>query len=278
MASINELQDGPEKEALVKQFGGDADVMEVAKGFLNAREKLSSTRRVAGPDASPEDRSKMYDYLGRPESADKYVLPEGPESLRPTLESLRNVAYDKGLTQDQFQALAIQAGAVSAEADTKLRDAKKAWEAKVREKHGDSADTKLAAAQHQFDQILASDPEAGAVIKQFGLDKHPAIVDLLLKVNNAVNDDSTPGAGISPPADTSGPTPEALYKEGMEVMRSEAYKKGSRHPENSLAAGRVTEILIQLQNMGFKKGFMDDRFKSSPMITMPDGTKVRYGR
>ena len=269
---ISELSEGPEREALVKQFGEDADVMQVAKGFIETKNKLSSTMRV--PDSSdPPDRwNSLYDKLGRPESADKYELPDAPETLKPVIEQLRSVAYDKGLSQDQFAALATQAGAVSAEADKQLADARQEWESKIREKHGDTADQRLAEAQHSMEKILADDPMTAGIIKRFGLDKHPAIMDAFLKAGAAMSNDRVPGVGASPPQETHGPSPTDLYKEGMEVMRSDAYKS-QNHPENKLAQARITEIVLALNHQGYD-GFRDPRFRVNPTVTLPDGTRL----
>lgn len=269
---ISELQEGPEREALISEFGADAEMMTVAKGFIETKRTLSSTRRLPGPDGTPEEYSSLYDHLGRPAGPDKYELPDAPDTLKPVLEKLRSVAYEKGLSQEQFAALASQAGAVSVEADTAVSAAKTAWEQSIREKFGDKADSKLEAADSRLQDLLASNPEAADVIRKTGMDRHPALVDLMLKVNNAMNEDTTPAAGSSPPA-AAGPSAKDLFTEGMSVMRTEAYKGGQRHPEYPLATARVTEILRDLTALGFD-GFKDKRFHEKPKFQIPDASNL----
>ena len=258
---------------MVKQFGADADVLAIAKSLIATKGKLDGSRRVPEAGASSEEMSSFYNHLGRPASASEYQLPESSDTLKPVIEKLRDVAYDKGLSQDQFAALATQAGAVSAEADTQLQAARTAWEAKIKEQYGGKAEEKIQVAQSELQKLMADDPQSAEVFKRFGLDKHPAIVNAMLERNTAVSDDTTPGVGASPEQEAHGPSAVDLFKEGMEVMRSEAYKGGMRHPENRLAQARITEIVAHLHVMGYD-GFKDPRFRASPTVTLPDGTRI----
>lgn len=269
---VSELQDSPEKEKIVAQFGPDADVQELAKSYLGAREKLTSTRRVPDQAAPQEEWSKFYDTLGRPEAPDRYEMPDAPESLKPTLEKLRQVAWEKGLTQDQFKALASQAGAVTVDANSRMAEARKEWEAKIREQHGPKADERLALADNALRSILGSDPRAQELMKQTGLDRNPALVNLLVKAGTAMTNDPTPGGG-SPPQNLAGPSPVDLFKEGVSIMGTDAFKKGDRHPENKLAQARLVEINLALQALGYR-GLADPRFTKTPSVTLPSGVRI----
>lgn len=273
---ISDLQEGPEREAMIQQFGADADAIEVARSLINTKAKLSSTRRVPGDDAPAEDWGSFYNSMGRPETPDAYSLPEVPDTLKSTIESLRSVAHEKGLTQAQFEALAQTAGAEASQADAQLEQARKSWEDQVREQHGEKADDRIAKAKSAMDKLLADDPVAAAVVQRFGLDKHPAIMNTLLKAHNAMSDDATPGVGSSPPAEQTGPSPQELFKEGMEIMKSDAYKN-QRSPENAMAQARMHDINATLVAMGFRRGVADQAFRSRPTVKLPDGREFRIG-
>lgn len=270
---ISDLQEGPEREALVQQFGEDADVMTLAKSFIDTKKKLSSTMRTPSADATPEERAKFYTHLGRPASPDAYELPDAPDAVRPVIEKLRAVAYEKGLTQEQFAALASQAGAVSAEANEQVAAARKAWEEKIREQHGEKANDRLSVAQKQLDDLLAGDEVGAQLIKNAGLDRHPALINLMLKVNNAMGEDSTPNMNASPPADTGGPSAMELRKEASQIMASESYKSGQRHPDNNLAISRLHEINAHLVQMGFK-GIADPQLANRATVNLPGGRSL----
>jgi hypothetical protein len=264
---ITDLPEGPERTALLKEFGNDADILTVAKGFIDTKTKMSSTRRVPSKDAPAADWDSFYNNLGRPEKAIDYKLPETPNGLKPVLESLRDVAWQRGLTQEQFEALASQAATVASEADGKVSAARKEWETKLREKLGDKADRRIQDADASLKELLKDDPQAMEVIRQSGLDKHPAVANLLLKVRDALGDDTAP-IGASP-STTPGPTGVEIQQKIQTLINSAEFKT-PHHPNHQAVNLKIGEHIHELIAMGYS-GPEDPRIAPQKTIRIPDG-------
>jgi len=265
------MEDGGLREAILKQFGPDADVSTLAKGFVDTKKHLSSTRRVPGEDATPEDWGKFYNSMGRPERHDGYAIPdEVDHNLRGTLEGIRETAHNRGLTEAQWSALVNAANEKAAESSSKLGELKSSWEQNAREQLGENADKRLELANQTLEKIMADDPAAAEVMKQTGLDRHPAILDALLKAGDLMGEDSAPPVGGSP-SEAPGDTPEQLYTEAIELMHSEEFKN-KKHPLSSMKEARYLEILMALHEKGLDLN--SPRFTSRPQAFMPDGTRI----
>jgi hypothetical protein len=265
------LPDGPEREAVLKQFGEDADVNVLARSFLETRNKLTSTRRVPGEDATPDDWGKFYSSMGRPDSHEGYGIPESAnDTLRVTLESLRQVAHERGLTQSQWQSLADAAGTNAQERMQQVEAQRTEWESQTRNKLGDAADKRLELADHTLAKMMGDDPAVAQVLKETGLDRHPALVNVLLQAGDYMSEDSAP-VGASP-AQPAGPTPNELYIEAVDIMDSEEFKN-KKHPKAALAEARFLEVLMTLKSLGYDQGINDPRFTTRPSAFLPDGTR-----
>lgn len=90
---------------------GIKDVSTLAAKARNAESLIGKAVVLPGEDAKPEDWGKVYDRLGRPESADKYefALPEGlPEDFTYSKEfadEARAKFHEAGLSTKQAAAL-----------------------------------------------------------------------------------------------------------------------------------------------------------------------------
>lgn len=266
---VDSLPEGPEREYVVKTFGPDADALKVTKSLMEMR-SAASQRRVPEKDAPPEQWSQFHEFMGRPAKASDYKLPETTSALKPVLESLRDVAWSRGLSQDQFQALAAQAATVASEADAKTAAARKEWEASLRNTYGDKADKKLQTADSTFAKIMQDYPDAAAAIRNAGLERHPAIAQMLVRVGEAMGDDSAPIGGSA--GASIGPTAQEIVASANKIEASEAYQN-TNHPEHKAAHDRILEHILQLRSMGYS-GRADQRLRQQRVLTMPDGTKV----
>lgn len=266
------LPEGPEREAVLRQFGDDADVSALAKGFVETKRMMSSTRRVPGEDASPEDWGSFYNSMGRPEKADGYAIPEDtPAGLKSTLEGLREVAHKNGVTDQMWRSLTEGASENARAQEQQLTDAKSKWEQSIKERYGDKADRNLELANQALEKIMAEDADAANLIRNTGLDKHPALMDMLVKAGEYMGEDSAPVGGS--PAETPQNTPNDLYKEAIELMASEPYKN-TRHPLAGQAQARFVEIAMTLKQMGYEAGINDPRFTTQAQAFLPDGTRL----
>lgn len=270
MSKIAEIMpEGPERDAVLREFGDDADVLKLAKGFIETKRRMSSTRRVPSADAPQEEWSSFYQAMGRPENAAGYSVPDAPDGLRTTLEGLRDVALRENLTKAQFEALANAAASSMNEQRGKLETVRKSWEEKLREQHGDKIDARLQDANEALEKLLSEDPEAAKLIRDSGLDRHPALANLLMKAGEFMDGDSAP-IGASP-ASSPGVSPRDLYVEAMAIMEDPAYKN-KRHPLAAVKEGRFIEIVAHLDSMGYTLN--DPRFSDRPSVVMPDGTRI----
>lgn len=271
------LPEGPEREALIKQFGADAEIGVLAKGYIDTKAKLSSTKRVPEKDAATTDWDAFYATMGRPATASDYKLPAAPDNMKSVLEALRDPAWKKGLTQEQFESLAAEAATVANQANSKTADVRKSWEAKLREQLGEKADKRLQDADASLKNLLKDDPEAMRVIQESGLDKHPAVAKLLMTVRDKLKDDGAPLG--SSPAGTVGPSDQELHQEALKITNSAEYKD-TYHPSRPTLQARFTEIVAELGSRGYTS-LTDPRLQPRPKIKLPDGRVIEvpnFGR
>jgi hypothetical protein len=84
------------------------DVGSLAKSYLDTKTKIGGMTTVPAADAGAEAWGKLYDRLGRPETADKYELklPEvqGQTFSPEAMKAFRDHAHETGLTSKQAQA------------------------------------------------------------------------------------------------------------------------------------------------------------------------------
>jgi hypothetical protein len=272
MAKIVEvLADGPEKEAMVKQFGADADVAVLAKSFMETKAKLSSTGRVPGKDAKPEEWAEFYNAMGRPADPTGYDLPaEIPAAVRPLIESMRPIAHQSGIPREAFAKLAAELAGKAAASEKEVKALANEFEQRFRAANGDKAEAKMAEAKTVLERILASDPKAKEALDKSGLSSHPAIMEALLKVRSYVSDDRSPfGGGASTP----GPSADKLYEEGISITQTPEYKQ-TNHPKHAIVAKRLRQIQADLMSKGFT-GLNDKRLLPSETFTLPDGTVLK---
>jgi len=254
-----------------KQFGPDADVEKLAKSFVDTKTLLSSTKRVPGQDATPDDWAKFHETMGRPPTADGYDLPSEPGSAKAILEALRPTAYQKGLSREQFASLAAQIASETGASQKKVEELASSWEKRFREANGDKADARLADAKATLDKLIAGDPTIKEALETTGLAKHPGILDAVLKVRSAMSDDKSPFNAT--PAQPPGPTPGELHQKGMAIMQSKEYTDVF-HPMHEIAKGNLRQVMADLMAQGFS-GLSDSRLIPRPTFRLPDGTVIK---
>jgi len=104
--------DGADAELIghIQTKGWD-DPVKAAKAHRELEKAMGGDKRIAIPsdDASAEDMATFYQKLGRPESADKYELPEAGEGVSGNKEfegAFKNWAFEAGLNAKQTALLA----------------------------------------------------------------------------------------------------------------------------------------------------------------------------
>lgn len=271
MAKISEvLADGPVKEAVIKQFGADADAEVVAKSYIEVRDKLTSTRRVPDQSATREEWDAFHASMGRPPEANGYDLPaDAPSSIRSILEALRPIAHQVGIPREAFSKLAAEAAGRASATERELQAARQEMEKRVRDANGDKADSILAQAQETLAKIMADDPKAKQVLEMGGLSMQNAMLQAILKVRSAVSDEKAPFGGTGPSA---GPSAEKLAEKGLAIMGTEEFQK-TNHPLHAVAARNLRQIQADLLGMGYN-GINDPRLKPRLTLRLADGTVI----
>lgn len=270
MSKLDELLPaGPDRDALLKELGPEATLDSLVRGFINTKHAMSSTRRVPGVDASPEDWHSFYNHLGRPGEPGAYQIPaSASENMKLTLDGLRNVAFEKGLTQEQFKSLADSAITMANTTTTNANGQRSEWEKQVRERLGDKADARLQSADARLQKFLG-DPAAAKALKQAGLDRHPAMVELMLKVGDAMAEDSAPVGDSA--SKIPGPTGPEIYNKLMTIMDSVEYKDTSNF-KHAIARQAAQQAIADIHALKYS-GVQDPRLRPRPSLTLPDGTK-----
>lgn len=94
----------------LKDFKTPADL---AKSYVNTKEKIGSMVTIPGDDADTETRSKFFNRLGRPESIEGYdFVPEEVQGLKgvttvntDNLKQFKEKAHNLGLTKSQAKGM-----------------------------------------------------------------------------------------------------------------------------------------------------------------------------
>jgi hypothetical protein len=141
------------------------DVEALARGHLDTQKLARSKLSVPGEGATDEDWGKIFDAIGRPESADKYdlAMPQLPvdatdkerTALAEGYKPYRELAYQLGLTATQAKALTEFD--LKRSADHFAKGEEEIGELKI--KLGRDYEPKRAAAQKAFTQLFGDDAE-----------------------------------------------------------------------------------------------------------------------
>lgn len=98
----------PEEYREEKFWDDIKDVPDFLKSYANQRKYIGQSVRIPGEDATPEDLNKFYSKLGRPEAPQSYQIGDIPDSDKldgNVIDWFKQVAYDEGLNQKQFNNL-----------------------------------------------------------------------------------------------------------------------------------------------------------------------------
>jgi hypothetical protein len=201
--------------------------------------------------------AKVYDRLGRPDSADKYELPaaEGLADLPPEVKKkAQDVFHQIGLNSDQAKALwnlqneigldALRAseGQTAIDAGMAEKTLKTAW--------GAAYDERLALAQSYI--AANADPELVTFLEQTNLASHPQLVrmvgDLVSKI---AAPSKLPGAGAGRIAPQGMPTPAEAQAEINALMADDQYQ-GMLNDANHAGHKGAVERWVKLNALATK--------------------------
>ena len=216
------------------------DVNSLAKVYVDTKSKVGSMISIPGEDATQEDWGKIYDRLGRPESADGYEISMGDDvadDIKETISQFKGKAHEFGLSKAQAESMfkwytdteqSINSKAMEAY-NAKLAGAKDS----LQKEWGDKYDEKMNHAN-----IAASHYGLMQELGETGLINSPAMAKLLAEIGANLNEDTVKGGG-SINADL-----KAEYQKFM-VENGEALTS-RKHPKHDWALKQKIDYETQL--------------------------------
>lgn len=175
--------------------------------------------QVPGDQATDEDWNNFFAKSGRPETADKYALPDdikGPEGIDWEAEKsqVKAIAHKAGLNQKQAATL-FKEYAATLNQQFQAQNIPIEQVIKTAFKENPEANYELAKKAMETYGI-------GDSLKAEGLDKHPLILRMCATLGEQV------GEGVIRRDDGGGDTKASILDEAKRIMASEAYQNGDK--------------------------------------------------
>lgn len=152
-----------------------------------------------GENATEEDYNNFFNQIGRPESPDKYALPEVelPEGfdLAGEKKVFSNLAHKAGLNQKQSEILFKEyAETIKQEFIKSEQESLKSFESAVKEAFPEDT-----AKGYELAKKAANTLGVGSKLDEVGLSKQPLVLQLLAKIGELTKEDSfvKPGSASS---------------------------------------------------------------------------------
>jgi hypothetical protein len=226
------------------------DVTSLASSYVNLQSHLGRDK-IAKP-VTDSDWDDVYEFLGRPESADKYEieLPEGlPDEIASqfndeTLSSFKQEAHKLGLNAEQVKRLvAWQVGNMSNQHESYkgiIDQSMEQGESALRQEWGRAYDQNLGFARKAFNEYGGD--ALAAKMESSGLGNDPDVLKAfanIAKTTMADKDLAGPSSGTHMAL-----TPEEARSEASTIMSHPAYTD-RRHPEHNSMVKKVQGLFAQ---------------------------------
>ena len=226
------------------------DVTSLASSYVNLQSHLGRDK-IAKP-VTDSDWDDVYEFLGRPESADKYEieLPKGlPDEIASqfndeTLSSFKQEAHKLGLNAEQVKRLvAWQAGNMSKQHEAYkgiIDQSMEQGESALRQEWGRAYDQNLGFARKAF--VEYGGDALAAKMESSGLGNDPDVLKAfanIAKTTMADKDLAGPSSGTRMAL-----TPEEARSEASTIMSHPAYTD-KRHPEHNSMVKKVQGLFAQ---------------------------------
>ena len=226
------------------------DVTSLASSYVNLQSHLGRDK-IAKP-VTDSDWDDVYEFLGRPESADKYEieLPEGlPDEIASqfndeTLSSFKQEAHKLGLNAEQVKRLvAWHAGNMSNQHEAYkgiIDQSMEQGESALRQEWGRAYDQNLGFARKAF--VEYGGDALAAKMESSGLGNDPDVLKAfanIAKTTMADKDLAGPSSGTRMAL-----TPEEARSEASTIMSHPAYTD-KRHPEHNSMVKKVQGLFAQ---------------------------------
>lgn len=229
-------------------FGGEdgSGLPGLAKSYAHAARMVGADKvALPGKDADEATVNEFHTKLGRPAKGEDYQfpVPEKDASFQhdpKMIEGFRGVAFKAGLSnkqvaeimgwyneqgQGQMDQIGVDASQFLASSIATLQ---KEWGNSF-ETRSTLADTAL----HEFggDEVIA-------ILKQTGLNNHPAIVKMFADLGETMAEDSLPGTGIQ----NYGHTPETAEAAIGKLQQDKAFNQAYQDADHPGHAAAVTQM------------------------------------
>lgn len=226
------------------------DVTSLASSYVNLQSHLGRDK-IAKP-VTDSDWDDVYEFLGRPESADKYEieLPKGlPDEIASqfndeTLSSFKQEAHKLGLNAEQVKRLvAWHAGNMSNQHEAYkgiIDQSMEQGESALRQEWGRAYDQNLGFARKAF--VEYGGDALAAKMESSGLGNDPDVLKAfanIAKTTMADKDLAGPSSGTRMAL-----TPEEARSEASTIMSHPAYTD-KRHPEHNSMVKKVQGLFAQ---------------------------------
>ena len=226
------------------------DVTSLASSYVNLQSHLGRDK-IAKP-VTDSDWDDVYEFLGRPESADKYEieLPEGlPDEIASQfndekLSSFKQEAHKLGLNAEQVKRLvAWHAGNMSNQHEAYkgiIDQSMEQGESALRQEWGRAYDQNLGFARKAF--VEYGGDALAAKMESSGLGNDPDVLKAfanIAKTTMADKDLAGPSSGTRMAL-----TPEEARSEASTIMSHPAYTD-KRHPEHNSMVKKVQGLFAQ---------------------------------
>jgi len=164
---------------------------EAFKAYVELEGKLGRSVEVPPADASPEEKAKFYDRVGRPKTPDEYAIVKGSmdDSF---VKGFKAKAHAAGLRPEQADELF---GYIKADRESRDASAVEQYTARVKEadlilrkQYGPDYETNLKSAEKAF---VGAFPEAlRAQLKKDGYSANPDFINVLVGLGQQLGEDS----------------------------------------------------------------------------------------
>lgn len=225
-----------------KPYLKGVDSMDKVFKMLDGAQELIGKRPagIPGPDATPEDKAKFYDALGRPKTAGEYVF-DGADKADPKfLPKVQEAFHKHGLSAEQAKGIyadingalaefAKEAGLAAQQQDVNFDEL-------ANKTFGVNRDKVLSISKALLDANVS--PSMKEHVAKLSNENLIVLADVLNNINaKYIKQDAAPGG--SPTA--VGLTPASVSAKGRELMMSEAYNNPF-HANHAQVVQQVKEI------------------------------------
>lgn len=225
-------------------------VQDLAKGYVSAQKLIGAKRTaIPGDNATDAQWGEFFNAVGRPDSPDKYEVPDVKvdDSLKPNADRLKLVQkkmHDLGFTPKQARGImeyymtSMNEQFLASKAATETQSS--AATAGLKQEWGEKFDTNVDIAKGVIRKFAGADGDAFLTyLDQSGMGSNVQLIKFLHKVGSAVLEDKdrgNSGANNLPLNDQSRATIEIESMKGDEEFQKAL--QDARHPAHKSAVDR----------------------------------------